>query len=86
MFRYGKQYVPIGNINEEDMKYSPGKLLQLLGFVDAEPLRKDQRFLILKDPQARPASLPTLHATLHALSPCTRHIARPASLLARWQT
>lgn len=37
------------------MKYSPGKLLQLLGFVDAEPLRKDQRFLILKDPQARPA-------------------------------
>ena len=41
------------------MKYSPGKLLQLLGFVDAEPLRRDQRFLILKDPQ------------VGALPPCT---------------
>ena len=50
------------------MKYSPGKLLQLLGFVDAEPLRRDQRFLILKDPQARHA---TLHAILHALPACS---------------
>lgn len=50
--RYGKQYVPISEINEEDMKYSPGKMLQLLGFVDSEPLRKDQRYLFMKDPQA----------------------------------
>ena len=50
--RYGKQYIPIEDINDEDMKYSPGiKTLQLLGFTDAAALRRDHRYLFLKDPQ-----------------------------------
>ena len=50
--RYGKQFVPIEDVNDDDMKYSPGsKTMQLIGFADAAALRKDQRYLFLKDPQ-----------------------------------
>ncbi|GAX80825.1 hypothetical protein CEUSTIGMA_g8260.t1 [Chlamydomonas eustigma] len=38
-------------IREREMTYLPGKTLQLLGFVDSEPLRTDQRYLFIKDPQ-----------------------------------
>ena len=51
--RYGKQYVPISEV--DDMFYAPGKTLQLLGFVDLQPLQTDQRYLLLGDPSVSDA-------------------------------
>lgn len=51
--RYGKQYVPISEV--DDMFYAPGKTLQLLGFVDLKPLQTDQRYLLLGDPSVSDA-------------------------------